>query len=84
MIYQVTPVNGTQSAAAVVRAWYDEQRNAPLTADVQVGLLMDAIRSNDTLVMELTRARRRGWRAVCDHSQRSRQRRLYRPQLHIS
>lgn len=54
MIYQVTPVNGTQSAAAVVRAWYDEQRNAPLTADVQVGLLMDAIRSNDTLVMELT------------------------------
>ena len=56
VIYQVTPVNGTQSAAAVVRAWYDEQRNAPLTADVQVGLLMDAIRSNDTLVMELTRA----------------------------
>ena len=56
VIYQVTPVNGTQSAAAAVRAWYDEQRDAPLTADVQVGLLMDAIRSNDTLVMELTRA----------------------------
>lgn len=84
VIYQVTPVNGTQSAAAVVRAWYDEQRNAPLTADVQVGLLMDAIRSNDTLVMELTRADGVGGGAVCDHSQRSRQRRLYRPQLHIS
>ena len=55
VIYQVTPVDGAQSAAAAVRAWFDEQRDAPLTADVQAGTLMDAIRSNDTLVMELTR-----------------------------
>ncbi|WP_295583989.1 M56 family metallopeptidase [uncultured Oscillibacter sp.] len=55
VIYQVTPVDDAQSATAAVRAWYDEQRDAPLTADVQAGTLMDAIRSNDTLVMELTR-----------------------------
>ena len=56
VIYQVSPTDGGQSAAEAVRAWFDAQRDAPLTADVQAGALMDAIRSNETLVMELTRA----------------------------
>ena len=53
VIYQVTPADGAQSAAEAVRAWFDAQQDAPLTADVQAGLLMDAIRNNEQLVMEL-------------------------------
>lgn len=54
-IYQVTAVHGG-GAAEDIRAWFDEQSDAPLTADVQAGMLMDAIRSNETLVMEMLRA----------------------------
>lgn len=54
--YQVTAMDGAQSAAAAVRAWFDEQQDTPLTADLQAGALMDAIRFNETVVMELTRA----------------------------
>lgn len=54
-IYQVTAVHGS-GAAEAIRAWFDEQSDAPLTADVQAGMLMDAIRSNETLVMEMLRA----------------------------
>ena len=54
-IYQVTAVHGG-GAAEAIRAWFDEQSDAPLTADVQAGMLMDAIRSNETLVMEMLRA----------------------------
>lgn len=56
VIYQVIPADGGQSAAETVRAWFDEQQDTPVTADVQAGALMDAILSNETVVMELTRA----------------------------
>ena len=56
VIYQVTAMAGGQSAAAAVRTWFDAQQDAPATADVQAGALLDAIRFNKTVVMELTRA----------------------------
>ena len=56
VVYQVTAMEGGQSAAEAVRAWFDAQRDAPATADVQAGALLDAIRFNETVVMELTRA----------------------------
>lgn len=56
VVYQVTAMEGGQSAAEAVRAWFDEQQDTPVTANVQAGALMDAILSNETVVMELTRA----------------------------
>lgn len=56
VVYQVTAMDGGQSAAETVRAWFDEQQDAPRTADVQAGELMDAIRFNETVVMEMLRA----------------------------
>ena len=56
VVYQVTAMDGGQSAAEAVRAWFDEQQDAPRTADVQAGALMDAIRFNETVVMEMLRA----------------------------
>lgn len=56
VVYQVTAMDGGQSAAEAVRAWFDEQQDAPRTADIQAGALMDAIRFNETVVMEMLRA----------------------------
>lgn len=55
IIYEVTPADGQENAATAVRAWFDEQQNTPVTADIQAGELMDTIRNNETVVMELTR-----------------------------